>query len=218
MNKYFSKIFISNIKELRISLIITEAMMDLLLQKYDLVYTGVESQTEKAISLDLAKRISNLFGKDIEYFLDKDSVLLNKEDTPKDLQDFLTNLLPNLSSPENSSKKKLSLAAYVIIYLKYFNSKKSFANSDILLHLPPPLNNLTSIDWTSGLLKGLVTNTKKYKKNPNIIDKRYHGEAYYILKGPIPTETINKALKKVDPFWLKKFDENAKIKFLSDKK
>jgi len=198
MDKYFSKIFISNIKELRVSLIITEAVMDILLQKYGLVYTGVESQLEKAISLDLAKRISNLFGKDIEYFLDKNCVLLTKEDTSKELQDFLNNVLPNLSSQQGSSQKKLSLSAYVIIYLKYFNSEKSFANSDILPHLPPPLNKLTSIDWTSGLLKGLVTNTKKYKKNPNITDKRYHGEVYYTLNGPIPTETFDKALKKVD--------------------
>lgn len=198
MDKYFSRIFISNIKELRVSLIITEAVMDILLQKYGLIYTGIESQLEKAISLDLAKRISNIFGKDIEYFLDKDCVLLNKDNIPKQLQDFLNNVLPNLSSPEDSSQKKLSLAAYVIIYLKYFNSKKLFANSDVLPHLPPPLNKLTSIDWTSGLLKGLVTNTKKYKKNPNITDKRYHGEAYYTLNGTIPTETIDKALKKVD--------------------
>lgn len=198
MDKYYSKIFISNIKELRVTLKITEAVMDILLQKYDLVYTGVERQPAKSISIDLAKRISNLFGRDIEYFLDKDCALLKKEDTPKELQDFLNNILPTLSSPEDSSQKKLSLAAYVIIYLKYFNSKTSFANSDILPHLPPPLNKLTSIDWTSGLLKGLVTNTKKYKKNPNITDKRYHGEVYYTLNGLIPAETIDKALKKVD--------------------
>ena len=198
MDKYFSNIFISNIKELRVSLKITEAVMDILLQKYNLVYSGTESQLNKTISLDLAKRISNLFGKDIEYFLDKDCVLVSKEAIPKELQEFLNNQLPNLTSPKDSLNKKFSLAAYVIIYLKYFNSKKSFANSDILPHLPSPLNKLTSIDWTSGLLKGLVTNTKKYKKNPNVTDKRYHGEVFYTLNGPIPTETIDKALKKVD--------------------
>jgi len=198
MDKYFSKIFISNIKELRVSLKITEVVMDILLQKYNLVYSGIESQLNKTFSLDLAKRIANLFGKDIEYFLDEDCVLITKESTPKELQDFLNNQLPNLTSPKDSIKKKFSLAAYVIIYLKYFNSKKLFANSDILPYLPYPLNKLTSIDWTSGLLKGLVTNTKKYKKNPNITDKRYHGEVYYTLNGPIPTETIDKALKKVD--------------------
>ncbi len=104
MDKYFSKIFISNIKELRVSLKITEAVMDILLQKYNLVYSGIESQLNKTISLDLAKRISNLFGKDIEYFLDKDCVLVTKETIPKELQEFLNNQLPNLTSPKDSLK------------------------------------------------------------------------------------------------------------------
>lgn len=199
MDKHFSQIFIKNIKELRVSLKVTEAGMDFLLKKYNLIYTGAEGQSAKGISLDLAKRVSNLFGKDIEYFLNADFVPISVDDLPTDTKKFLTDELPYILNVEQGEEGKLSIAAYVVIYLKYYNNNKTkFVNSEILPFLPDPLNKLTSIDWSSGLLKGLVTNTKTYKKNPLITDPRNRGEAYYQLNGPIPTDTVDKALKKVN--------------------
>lgn len=205
MNKHFSQIFITNIKELRVSLKITEAGMDYLLKKYNLIYTGNEKQSKGSISLDLAKRVSDLFGKDIEYFLNKDSVLISEDNLPTETQFFLTNTLPYMLNAEQDKDEKLSIYAYTIVYLKYYNNNKTkFVNSEILPFLPAPLNKSTSIDWSGGLLKGLATNTKTYKKNPLIPDPRNRGEAYYQLNGPIPTETVDKALKKVNIALLEK--------------
>ncbi|WP_447767930.1 hypothetical protein [Sphingobacterium faecium] len=206
MSKHFSQIFISNIRKLRIALGITEIIMDLLLQEYDLVYSGVESDLEKVISLDLAKQVCNLFGKEIEYFLNENCKLITKDKIPKETQNYLAKISEKQSSIDKKTVK-ISLAACVIIYLNYYNTKIKFANSDILPYLPTPLNQLKSIDWSSGLLKGLVFNTKTYKKNPLISDKRNLGEAYYELKGPIPMETLDKALKKVDLALFKQVDK-----------
>lgn len=194
MNKYISRIFISNIKKTRISLGIIQYIIDLLLEEYNLVYTGMESNPKAIISLDLAKRVSELFGKEIEYFLNENCELIPKNKLPGRTQDFLIKNQTRIN--EDAAKNKL--AASVILYLEHYNQKELFANSDILPFLPTPLNQLKSIDWSAGLLKGLVSNTKTYKKNPTITDKRYNGEVYYKLKGPIPKETVNKALKKMD--------------------
>ncbi|WP_411973693.1 hypothetical protein ACLCDV_11030 [Sphingobacterium sp. Lzh-3] len=191
-------IFLKNIETARDHIGLSATDMDNLLKQYDIKYSSLK----KKVSLEAAYYISKIFNRVIEDFIDDnfDPFELNTVNikTQQYIQHNSTNEKTNVISS--------FINAYVIIIIKNLPKGTLFVNSDIIPKLPPVLNLETSIDWTSGLLKGLVKNTNTFRKSANDKDPRNRGEAIYELKMEVPEHTIRKAIKKVDTVWLKDFE------------
>ncbi|MFE2864399.1 hypothetical protein [Sphingobacterium multivorum] len=191
-------IFLKNVETAREHLGLSATDIDNLLIQYDIKYSSLK----KKVSLEAAYYISKIFNRVIEDFIDDNfnPFELNTVNikTQQYIQHNSTNEKPNVISS--------FINAYVIIIIKNLPKGTRFVNSDIIPKLPPVLNLETSIDWTSGLLKGLVKNTNTFRKSANDKDPRNRGEAIYELKMEVPEHTIRKAIKKVDTLWLKDFE------------
>ncbi|WP_286778310.1 MULTISPECIES: hypothetical protein [Sphingobacterium] len=191
-------IFLKNVETAREHLGLSATDIDNLLKQYDIKYSSLK----KKVSLEAAYYISKIFNRVIEDFIDDNfnPFELNTVNikTQQYIQHNSTNEKPNVISS--------FINAYVIIIIKNLPKGTRFVNSDIIPKLPPVLNLETSIDWTSGLLKGLVKNTNTFRKSANDKDPRNRGEAIYELKMEVPEHTIRKAIKKVDTLWLKDFE------------
>jgi len=191
-------IFLKNVETAREHLGLSATDIDNLLKQYDIKYSSLK----KKVSLEAAYYISKIFNRVIEDFIDDNfnPFELNtiNSKTQQYIQHNSTNEKPNVISS--------FINAYVIIIIKNLPKGTRFVNSDIIPKLPPVLNLETSIDWTSGLLKGLVKNTNTFRKSANDKDPRNRGEAIYELKMEVPEHTIRKAIKKVDTLWLKDFE------------
>ncbi len=191
-------IFLKNVETAREHLGLSATDIDNLLKQYNIKYSSLK----KKVSLETAYYISKIFNRVIEDFIDDnfDPFELNTVNikTQQYIQHNSTNEKTNVISS--------FINAYVIIIIKNLPKGTRFVNSDIIPKLPPVLNLETSIDWTSGLLKGLVKNTNTFRKSAYDKDPRNRGEAIYELKMEVPEHTIRKAIKKVDTVWLKDFE------------
>lgn len=196
-------IFLSNLIKARKHLNLSEDDINHLLQEYAVRY----SELNKTISLKLAYYISKIFNKKIEDFIDDNFKPFDLSSLSITTQKYLKQKA--ILKDEDRVISKF-INAYVIIVIKSFKKMTQFTNSDILPLLPPVLNLETSIDWTSGILKGLVKNTNTYRKSPKDNDPRNRGEVIYQLVIEVPQSIIDKAIKKVDPLWLKKYEEKLK--------
>lgn len=196
-------IFLKNVETAREHLGLSATDIDNLLKQYDIKYSSLK----KKVSLEAAYYISKIFNRVIEDFIGDnfDPFELNTVNikTQQYIQHNSTNEKANVISS--------FINAYVIIIIKNLPKGTRFVNSDIIPKLPPVLNLETSIDWTSGLLKGLVKNTNTFRKSANDKDPRNRGEAIYVLKMEVPEHTIRKAIKKVDTLWLKDFESKNSL-------
>ncbi|MEN5058446.1 hypothetical protein [Sphingobacterium kitahiroshimense] len=199
--------FLSNVKTARKHINLSETDLDNLLKEYGLNYSELENKSKKIVSVELAYRIAQVFNRNIEEFITDDFRPFDLITTNIKTQEYI-----QLSLKANSNQNIITkfLNAYVIIVIKNFKKGTLFTNSDIIPNLPPNLNQGSSIDWTAGLLKGLVTNTNSFRKSVQDNDPKNRGEAIYQLNDQVPKDVIDKALKKVDPFWLNKFNQKAK--------
>jgi len=194
-----SIIFLKNVEIARNHLGLSAIDIDNLLKQHNLKYSSLK----KKVSIEAAYYISKIFNRVIEDFI-------NDNFHPFELN--TVSIETQLYIQQNSTNKKTKVIsnfinAYVIIIIKKFPKGTQFVNSDIIPKLPPVLNLETSIDWTSGLLKGLVNNTNTFRKSENDKDPRNRGEAIYELNMEVPEHTIMKAIKKVDAEWLRKFEK-----------
>ncbi|MNT45776.1 hypothetical protein D3C72_1823750 [compost metagenome] len=153
------------------------------------------------MSLEAAYYISKIFNRVIEDFIDDNFNPFELNTVNIKTQQYIQH-----NTNEKANVISSFINAYVIIIIKNLPKGTRFVNSDIIPKLPPVLNLETSIDWTSGLLKGLVKNTNTFRKSANDKDPRNRGEAIYELKMEVPEHTIRKAIKKVDTLWLKDFE------------
>lgn len=195
-------IFLKNIEIAGKHLGLSAIDIDNLLIKHHLKYSSLK----KKVSLEAAYYISRIFNRAIEDFIDENFQPFELNTVSIETQQYIQQKSTNEKTKVISS----FINAYVIIIIKNFPKGTQFVNSDIIPKLPPVLNLETSIDWTSGLLKGLVNNTSTFRKSENDKDPRNRGEAIYELNMEVPEHTIMKAIKKVDAQWLKEFEENLK--------
>lgn len=210
-----SQTFLLNVSIARKHINLDESDLDNLLKEYNFKYTGLEKKLKKTISLEQAYHIAKVFNRTIEDFITNDFRPFDLITTNIKTQEYIQENVKTIKDQNIITK---FINAYVIIIIKDFEKGAQFTNSDIIPNLPPIHNQESSIDWTAGLLKGLVTNTNKFRKSSEDSDPRNRGEVIYLLKDQIPKDVINKALKKVDQLWLKEFEENPKRKILFDKK
>ncbi|MEN5231866.1 hypothetical protein [Sphingobacterium faecium] len=210
-----SQTFLLNVSIARKHINLDESDLDNLLKEYNFKYTGLEKKLKKTISLEQAYHIAKVFNRTIEDFITDDFRPFDLITTNIKTQEYIQENVKTIKDQNIITK---FINAYVIIIIKDFEKGAQFTNSDIIPNLPPIHNQESSIDWTAGLLKGLVTNTNKFRKSSDDNDPRNRGEVIYLLKDQIPKDVINKALKKVDQLWLKEFEKNPKKKILSDKK
>lgn len=210
-----SQTFLLNVSIARKHINLDESDLDNLLKEYNSKYTGLEKKLKKTISLEQAYHIAKVFNRTIEDFITDDFTPFDLITTHIKTQEYIQQNVKTIKDQNIITK---FINAYVIIVIKDFEKGAQFTNSDIIPKLPPIHNQESSIDWTAGLLKGLVTNTNSFRKSSHDNDPKNRGEAIYQLNDQVPKDVIDKALKKVDAFWLKKFHQEAKNKLLSDKK
>ncbi|PUV22760.1 hypothetical protein [Sphingobacterium athyrii] len=192
-------IFLKNVEIAREHLGLSANDIDNLLNQYHIKYSSLK----KKVSIEAAYYISKIFNRIIEDFINDNFHPFELNTVNIETQQYIQH------KTTNEKTKVISgfINAYVIIIIKNFPKGSQFINSDIISKLPPILNLETSIDWTSGLLKGLVKNTNTFRKSENDKEPRNRGEAIYELKMEVPEHTIMKAIKKVDAQWLKEFEE-----------
>ncbi|WP_400263127.1 hypothetical protein ACFX5U_08685 [Sphingobacterium sp. SG20118] len=191
--------FIKNVSIARKHIDLSEEDLDNLLREVGLIYSGIETMAKKSVSIELAYHLSKIFNKNIEYFICDHFTPLDLEYVNTKTQNYIKQNKKTNKDPKLVTK---FINAYVIIYIRDFAKGTKFTNTDIIPNLPPILNLETSIDWSSGLLKGLVKNTKTYRKSPDDIDPKNRGEVIYVLEDQVPDSIIEKAIKKVDAEWL----------------
>lgn len=192
-------IFLRNVEAARKHLGLSVNDLDNLLQQKNIKY----SLLKKRVSIEAAYHISKIFNRIIEDFINDNFHPFELNTVNIETQEYIERNLVN----QNTGVITKFINSYVIIVIKNFPKGTQFINSDIIPQLPPNLNLETSIDWTSGLLKGLVKNTNTFRKSENDKDPRHRGEAVYELIMEVPEHTIIKANKKVDAQWLKEFEE-----------
>lgn len=199
--------FLSNVTMARKHINLSESDLDNLIKEYGFNYSKLENGSKKTVSLELAYRIAQVFNRSIEDFITDDFQPFDLITTNIRTQEYIKK---NIKTNKDHSVIKKFINAYVIIIIKNFKKDTQFTNSDIIPKLPPILNQYNSIDWTAGLLKGLVTNTNNYRKSPDDNDPKNRGEAIYQLNEQVPKNVIDKALKKVDQDWLKKYYDETR--------
>ena len=195
-------IFLKNVEIAREHLGLSANDIDNLLNQYRIKYSSLK----KKVSIEAAYYISKIFNRAIEDFINDNFHPFELNTVNIETQQYIQHNLTNEKTKVISS----FINAYVIIIIKNFPKGTQFINSDIIPKLPPVLNLETSIDWTSGLLKGLVKNTNTFRKSGNDKDQRNRGEAVYELIMDVPEHIVIKASKKVDAQWLKEFENKLK--------
>ncbi|MBL1410970.1 hypothetical protein [Sphingobacterium faecale] len=197
-------IFLKNVEIACKYLGLSETDLDNLLKQYNVKYSSLK----KRVSLEVAYYISKIFNRVIEDFITENFQPFALNTISIETQEYIK----HNSTIKKTKKITNNINAYVVIIIKNFPKGTQFINSTITHKLPPDLNLETSIDWTSGILKGLVKNTKTFMKPENDTTQKSPGEAIYELKKEVPELVISKAIKKVDAHWLKEFEEKNKKK------
>lgn len=195
MTRDYRSEFIKKAKSFRKKHNLREKDIDLLFAKKGLKYTGLESNPKKVLSIEMAELYPLLFGMDYCTFKNNTTTPPDFSKLPEETKAYIE--LRTLDEKRVGAKGSKNIASHVILVIKDYPVGFQFLNFQILKELPGSISNETTIDWSNGLLKGLVINTKKYKKYKDEQGDEKRGMIYTIAK-PVTAELLEKATNNIE--------------------
>jgi len=187
--------FVAKSKDFRLHFKLTEDDVDTLLAGRKLKYKGLESGT-RTVTLELAEAYPLIYGMEYCDFKKDDTTFPAFSELPQSTQDYIKNR-PEGTGDTVGLKGSKNMASHVIHAIKDYPVGHEFLNFEILKKLPPPLNKETTITWTTGLLKGLAKNTRKYREYVDQEGATKRGMVYTIVKSVTP-ELLEKAMNNIE--------------------
>jgi hypothetical protein len=166
-------------------------------------YSRMIGKSQKIDLKSLRDVCKNIYNLSLKAFLNLEGEFPTYESLPNKIQE--------LTKGRNGirEQKTLNLTSYLVLIInQYYKLDDVITNKFIRTYLPTQLNG-KSIELSK-------TSIKNHFKDINE-DKPSKSKVYKLII-PFPLETIENAIKTVDPLWYKNFSENAKQKLLLDKK
>lgn len=187
--------FIAKSRKFRVHFKLTEDDIDSLLASKSLKYKGLELGT-KTLTLELAEAYPLIYGIDYCDFKKIETTFPKLSELPPTTQNYINNR-PEGAGNTVGLKGSKNMASHVIIAIKDYPVGHDFLNFEVLKTLPPPLNEQTTITWTTGLLMNLVKSTKKSETYIDATGKTRRGMIYTIVKKVSP-KLLKKAQEKIE--------------------